>query len=100
MPSDYEDLRAELDELRQENENLKTGVARLEGAFTYMVAALQRIEGAAAAEASAALEVRKAEALQLISERGARSNHRRELALKALVILTGIVTLLGALLGM
>lgn len=78
---------------------LRAGQARLEGEMIYIRRALESIESIERAEVQAALEVRKTDALERIRDHGAERNHRRELTIKALAVLTAIGTILAAILG-
>lgn len=98
MPDEYDELRANVEGLEGQVEDLRTIAARLEGEMIYMrgrFAVQQRLD---AEEARAVLEVKKAHALERIRDNSAQRNHRRELMIKLMVILTAAVTIVGAIL--
>lgn len=98
--ADRTDVR--IDKLDEHVDDLRTGHARLEGQVEHLSAAYQRAATVATAQVMTDLEVRKADALAQIKDRGLERKHsraiRREMAFKAIAIAMGGATLLYSIL--
>lgn len=99
MPDEYQQMRDEFERLEGVVINLGVAMARIEGEMIYIRRSFDVHERLEASEVAAALEVRKTAALERIRNTGAEQNHRRELVLKAMAILTGLGAIIGAILG-
>lgn len=94
-----EEMQRDIAQLQALVSELRAGQAMHEGEMIYIRRELEDRRRADAAEVQAALEVRKTDALERIRDHGAERNHRRELMIKALAVLTAVGTALAAILG-